>query len=99
LLCCGQQSDEIAGADVAITYTSQDPASFASELSSTHSVNIKAFKCNVKSSAEIDQCVEDVTKAYGRKVDIAIANAGVSLWKQAHENTDGELRWSRVSHF
>lgn len=74
---------------MAITYTSQDPSSFASELSSTHSVNIKAFKCNVKSSSEIDACVDAVTKAYGKKVDIAIANAGVSLWKQAHENTDG----------
>jgi hypothetical protein len=32
----------------------------------------------------------EVEAAFGRKVDIGIANAGVSLWKDSHDNTDGE---------
>jgi hypothetical protein len=35
----------------------------------------------------------EVEAAFGRKVDIGIANAGVSLWKDSHDNTDGE--WAR----
>jgi hypothetical protein len=31
-----------------------------------------------------------VEQAFGQKVDIGIANAGVSLWKDTHDNTDGE---------
>jgi sorbose reductase len=66
----------VAGADIAISYTSTDATPVATQLSSKHGVTIKAFKCNVDSSAEIDKLVGDVQEAFGREVDIGVNNAG-----------------------
>lgn len=41
-------------------------------------------------SEQVNSAIEAVEKAYGKKVDIGIACAGITLWKDAHENTDGE---------
>ena len=68
--------DDTAGADIAITYTSTDATSIAEEISKKHGVRIEAFKCNVNSSKEIDQTVQDVQKSFEREVDIGINNAG-----------------------
>lgn len=80
------------GADVAITFTSSDPSEKAATLASECGVQVKAFKCEVTQSGEVDAAVEAVEKAFGRAVDIGIANAGISLWKGAHENTDDEFK-------
>lgn len=64
------------GADLAITYTSQDCTTLASDLSKEFKVQIKAFKCDVSKSAEVDQLVEDVERVFEKKVDIGVANAG-----------------------
>lgn len=82
----------IAGADVAITYTSSDPSSAAAELSKEAGVKVQAFECEVTDSAQVNSAIEDVEKAFGQKVDIGIACAGIALWKDAHDNTDGELQ-------
>lgn len=66
----------VAGADIAITYTSTDATPVATQLSSKHGVTVKAFKCNVDSSAKIDKLVGDVQEAFGREVDIGVNNAG-----------------------
>lgn len=79
------------GADIAITYTSVDASPYAAQLTSDHGITAKAFRCEVSSSAEVDGMLGEVEAAFGRKVDIGIANAGVSLWKDSHDNTDGEL--------
>jgi len=75
---------------VAITYTSSDPSETAEKLSAETNTKVQAFKCEITSSAEVDSALEAVEKAYGKKVDIGIACAGIALWKDAHENTDGE---------
>ncbi|WVQ74147.1 hypothetical protein IAR50_003739 [Cryptococcus sp. DSM 104548] len=81
-----------AGADLAITYTSTDASPIAEKLSKEYGVQVKAFKCEVTKSEEVDKVVEDVEKAFGKEVDIGVANAGVALWKDAHENTDADIQ-------
>ncbi|ADV25346.1 cytoplasmic protein [Cryptococcus gattii E566] len=53
---------------------------------------IRAFKCEVTKSNEVDALVEQVRKEYNREIDIGVANAGISLWKDAHENTDEDFQ-------
>ncbi|ODN73132.1 hypothetical protein L202_07698 [Cryptococcus amylolentus CBS 6039] len=81
-----------AGADLAITYTSTDASPVADKLSNEYGVTVKAFKCEVTKSKEVDRVVEEVGKVFGKEVDIGVANAGVSLWKDAHENTDADIQ-------
>jgi sorbose reductase len=66
----------VAGADIAITYTSTDATQTAESISQKFGVQVKAFKCNVNSSSEVDKTVEDVQKAFGKEIDIGINNAG-----------------------
>ncbi|KAK8870090.1 hypothetical protein IAR55_000660 [Kwoniella newhampshirensis] len=80
-----------AGADVAITYTSKDATPVAKELSDKYKVRVKAFSCEVTQSEAVDKMVDAVEKAFSKKVDIGVANAGVSLWKDAHDNTDEDF--------
>lgn len=92
---------------MAISYTSKDPSDFGAEMSKTHSVRVKAYRCEITKSSEVNQLLVDVERDYGKKVDIGVANAGessgpifrlesqlsyigVSLWKDAIHNTDGE---------
>ena len=65
-----------AGADLAITYTSQDCSELARELSGEFSITAKAFKCDTADSKEVDQSVQKIKKGFGKDVDIAICNAG-----------------------
>lgn len=53
---------------------------------------VKAFKCEVSESESVNTAVADVTKAFGRQIDIGISNAGIAVWKNAEEMSDGE--WS-----
>ncbi|KIR58180.1 cytoplasmic protein [Cryptococcus bacillisporus CA1873] len=53
---------------------------------------IRAFKCEITKSSEVDALVEQVRKEYNREIDICVANAGISLWKDAHENTDEDFQ-------
>lgn len=62
----------------------------AADISKTFGVDCRAFKCEVSHSDSVNQAVKAVQEAYGREVDIGIANAGICNWKDAHENTDGE---------
>ena len=36
--------------------------------------------------------MEEVPKAYGKQIDIGVANAGIALWKEAESNTDEEFK-------
>lgn len=81
-----------AGADVAITYTSKDSTPVAKALAAETGTSCAAFKCEVSSSAEVNAMLEAVEKQFGRKVDIGVANAGITLWKDGHENGDDEFR-------
>jgi sorbose reductase len=65
-----------AGADIAVTYTSTDATPVAESLSKKFGVRVRAFKCNVNSSSEINQTVDDVHSSFGKQVDIGINNAG-----------------------
>lgn len=65
-----------AGADVAISYTSKDATPVAKELSDKHGTKVRAFKCEITKSSEVDALVEEVKKEYGKDVDIGVANAG-----------------------
>lgn len=65
-----------AGADVAISYTSKDATPVAKELSDKYGTKVRAFKCEITKSSEVDALVEEVKKEYGKDVDIGVANAG-----------------------
>ncbi|KXH45237.1 alcohol dehydrogenase GroES-like domain-containing protein [Colletotrichum salicis] len=72
-----------AGAKVAITYTSTDPAeadATAAKLSeSGNGVLVKAYKCNVRNRAEVESVIETATKEVGGgKLDVVVANAGIA---------------------
>jgi len=64
------------GADVAITYTSADASEVAAKLSKEHGVTVRAYKCEVTSSAQVDAMLAAVEKDFGKKADIGVANAG-----------------------
>lgn len=64
------------GADLAITYTSKDANDVAKELSSKYGVRCEAFKCDVGKSEDVDRTVQEVQEAFGRKIEIGVANAG-----------------------
>jgi len=81
-----------AGADVAITYTSKDATPVAEDLSKQYGTRVKAYKCEVSQSTDVDRTVEAVQKDYGKQIDIGVANAGIALWKEAESNTDEDFK-------
>ncbi|WVO14625.1 hypothetical protein L204_102262 [Cryptococcus depauperatus] len=81
-----------AGADVAITFTSKNAVAVAEELSQRCNVKVRAYKCEVTNSEEVDRVVIEVERDFGKEIDIGVANAGISLWKDAHENSDAEFQ-------
>ena len=80
----------VAGANVAITYTSLDPTAIASDLAKEYGVQVKVFRCDVTVSSQVDAMVHSVEVEFGCKVDMAIANAGICIHEEAHQHTDGE---------
>jgi hypothetical protein len=70
----------LAGADVAITYTSKDSSELAQQLSKEFSVTVRAYKCDTANSSEVDQSVQDIKREFGKDVDIAICNAGETVF-------------------
>lgn len=68
-----------AGASVAFTYNSSK--SQAEKLVKRYSklTTVKAFKVDVSNPEEIQQCVKEIIKNYGR-IDILVNNAGI--WKE-----------------
>ncbi|WOO80326.1 Sorbose reductase SOU1 [Vanrija pseudolonga] len=81
-----------AGATLALTYTSKDCSEVAAALEHEFGITVKTFKAEASDSADTDRLVADVEAAFGKKVDIAIANAGVALWKDAHAMTDDDFK-------
>ncbi|KAL7622005.1 hypothetical protein AAE478_007506 [Parahypoxylon ruwenzoriense] len=72
-----------AGAKVAITYSSTQPAeaeAIAAQISSTNEGRlIKAYRCNVCSRAEVEGVVDTVAREVGGgRLDILVANAGIA---------------------
>ncbi|CAD6579887.1 MAG: hypothetical protein TREMPRED_002602 [Tremellales sp. Tagirdzhanova-0007] len=96
------------GADVAISYTSRDASSIAADLSKSYGVTVRAYRCEVTRSTDVNSMIGDVEKDYGKKVDIGVANAGgpilgpfskldltfpgMTLWKDAHEVKDDDFK-------
>jgi NAD(P)-dependent dehydrogenase (short-subunit alcohol dehydrogenase family) len=68
-----------AGADVAITYTSKDATPVAEDLTKQYGTRVKAYKCEVSQSSDVDRTVEAVQKDYGKQIDIGVANAGKTV--------------------
>ncbi|KAK1660135.1 short chain dehydrogenase reductase [Colletotrichum godetiae] len=86
-----------AGAKVAITYTSTDPAeadATAAKLSeSGKGVLVKAYKCNVRNRAEVESVIETATKEVGGgKLDVVVANAGIADHIPAIEYPEDKFR-------
>ncbi|KAI0858279.1 short chain dehydrogenase reductase [Xylaria cubensis] len=88
-----------AGAKVAITYTSTDPAeadkTAAAISKSGNGVLVKAYRCDVKSRTDVEALVEKATKEVGDgKLDIVVANAGIAAHYSAIEY--GEKEWREM---
>lgn len=89
---CTRLTIVAAGADVAITYTSKDATPVAEELSKKHGVRVRAYKCEVSQSSDVDKAVEQVQKDWGKQIDIGVANAGITLWQEAESNSDEDFK-------
>ncbi|KAI0407782.1 short chain dehydrogenase reductase [Xylaria palmicola] len=88
-----------AGAKVAITYASTDPAEadrIAAAISTSgNGVLVRAYRCNVKSSVDVEGLVEKATKEVGDgKLDIVVANAGIAAHYPATRY--GEEEWREM---
>jgi sorbose reductase len=70
-----------AGANVAILYTSTEPATAdatASSIATATGRTVKAYKCNVVSQAEVESVMATVTSEFGGTLDVVVANAGIA---------------------
>lgn len=66
-----------AGANVAMWYNSNPKIEDeVGELSKKYGVKIKAYKCSVTDSAEVEATIDRIVQDFG-KIDIQVANAGV----------------------
>ncbi|KAI0888388.1 NAD(P)-binding protein [Annulohypoxylon maeteangense] len=86
-----------AGAKVAITYSSTSPSEaddIAAQISSANDGRqVKAYKCNVRSIADVDAVVEKVVQELGDgRLDIMVANAGVSKHTPAIDYPEDQFR-------
>ena len=86
-----------AGAKVAVTYSSTDPAKadlIAQELSASgNGVEVRAYRCDVKSKTDVGAVVEKVTEELGGgTLDICVANAGIAAHIPALEYKEEDWR-------
>jgi sorbose reductase len=86
-----------AGAKVAITYSSTPIAEAEATAAAISSENsgrsVKAYKCNVRSKAEVQATLETATKELGRgKLDIVVANAGIADHIAAKDYPEDKFR-------
>ncbi|ORY31387.1 hypothetical protein BCR39DRAFT_526392 [Naematelia encephala] len=79
-----------AGATLIITYTSTNPAATAQAIEKQYGVKVHVYYCPAEKSDLVDEMVEEVAAEVG-EIDVVIANAGVSLWRDAIDMTDAEL--------
>lgn len=61
-------------------------------MASKYGIRAAAFACDVSQSSTIAKALQDIQQRFGKSVDIAVANAGVALWKAAEDNTDEDFR-------
>lgn len=86
-----------AGAKVAFTYSSTAAAEADRIAASISAANggreVKAYKCNVRSRAEVESVVEAVTAEFGGgKLDVVVANAGIADHIAAQEYPEDKFR-------
>lgn len=86
-----------AGAKVAFTYSSTPVAEadrIASDISAANGGRaVKAYKCNVRSRAEVESVVEAVTAELGGgKLDVVVANAGIADHIAAQDYPEDKFR-------
>lgn len=77
-----------AGSDVAITYNSSkaDEVKAVEEIFRELGVRFKAYKCNVVNKEDIESCVQQVLRDFGR-LDVVVPNAGVAIQQEAEKFT------------
>lgn len=86
-----------AGAKVAITYTSTPPDEADAVAASISSANggrpVRAYQCDVRNRAEIENTIEVVTKEVGDgRLDVVVANAGIAGHIAALEYPEDKFR-------
>jgi len=82
-------SDEIAGATIIVTYTSKDASDAVKPISEKYGVPIHVYRCPGEESKVVDEVVEKASKEVG-EIDVVVVNAGVSMWKDHIDCTDGK---------
>ncbi|KAF3009373.1 hypothetical protein G7054_g8654 [Neopestalotiopsis clavispora] len=81
-----------AGAHVALFYNSNDAAiAKAESLASTHGIKTNAYKVDVSNAEAVQSAIAQVVKDFGR-IDIFVANAGMSISKPILEQTLDEYK-------
>ena len=84
------------GAHIAVMYarSREQAESVASELTSRHQVNARAFACDLTDDGAVDRLVGEVTEAFGR-LDVLFNNAGISAGGALLEDLSYE-QWQAV---
>ncbi|OAQ99329.1 hypothetical protein LLEC1_05280 [Akanthomyces lecanii] len=78
-----------AGANVAIWYNSNDEAiARAADIEKTFNVKCKAYKVDVTSFDAVDEAVETAIRELGGRLDIFVANSGVSWGDETFIDAD-----------
>ncbi|RSH82080.1 uncharacterized protein EHS24_008284 [Apiotrichum porosum] len=77
-----------AGATVIITYTAKDPTAVATAISQEFGVPVHVYYCPGEKSEVVNLVFEQASAEVG-EVDLVIANAGVGLWRETIDMTDG----------
>ncbi|OAA81998.1 NAD(P)-binding domain protein [Akanthomyces lecanii RCEF 1005] len=78
-----------AGANVAIWYNSNDEAiARAADIEKTFNVKCKAYKVDVTSFDAVDEAVETAIRELGGRLDIFVANSGVSWGDETFVDAD-----------
>jgi NAD(P)-dependent dehydrogenase (short-subunit alcohol dehydrogenase family) len=71
-----------------ITYTAREPSAAAAAVEAEFGTRVHVYHCPGEQSAVVDDVVARVAREVG-EVDIVVNNAGVSLWRDVLDTTDG----------
>lgn len=81
-----------AGGDLALLYnTNSNAIQHAERLVNLHKIRAKAFQCEISNGKSVQETILSIVDTFG-KLDVFIANAGMSISKPVLEQTEEEFR-------
>lgn len=84
-----------AGANVALWYNSSPVEDKVKYLEETYNVKVKAYKCNVGNSEEVEKTVDQIAQDFGT-IDVFVANAGIAWSEGRSLEVKGYDAWQKI---